>query len=178
MLETFTRKDLLETCSDDRRVSAWLNSLAAAARAVPRPALPNGKLYSRTLMFGNDEFELLALHWRPGAMTSIHDHGGQRCWFMVVDGSIDVENFRRFDAGTTPGRARIESAGRFLVAERELDARTDALDLHRCVAAAESEVLSLHLYVKPIARFNIFDDRKSTCQMVTPSYDARCDLAL
>lgn len=150
----------------------WLREAAPAARAIPRPG--NGDLtraYTRTLIHRSPEFEILVLHWSPGSLTAIHDHGGAQCWFAVAAGTVRVDNYRRCDSGATPGYARITADGEAMLPKGAIDYRQDDVHLHRC-GAGQAEAVTVHVYAHPLERFNTFDDRRNCCFEVAPTYDA------
>lgn len=153
-------------------VVRWLRASSEAAAAVPMPEMRDvHRTYTRTLLFKNDLFEILALHWLPNAVSAIHDHGGARCWLSVARGAMDVENYLRTDPGTEPGYAAIALEGREELHAGAVDYRQDDLHLHRCIAR-DAQTISLHVYAQPIERFHAFDERAQTCFEVTSAYDA------
>ncbi len=153
-------------------VVRWLRAVNAGARLVSPPAdAQTQRGYTRTLVHKTDLFEILVLHWRPGCVSVIHDHGGAHCWFAVSQGIMEVENYLRTDGGTTAGHARIHLEGRERLTAGEIDYRSDDVHLHRCIAADEP-VTTLHVYSRPIGRFQAFDERAQTCAEITTTYDA------
>lgn len=153
-------------------VVRWLRASSETAAAIPMPKMHDAhRTYTRTLLFKNDLFEILALHWLPNAVSSIHDHGGARCWLSVARGTMNVENYLRTDSGAVQGYAAIAPDGREELHAGAVDYRQDDLHLHRCIVP-DAETVSLHVYAHPIERFRAFDERARTCFEVTSSYDA------
>lgn len=152
-------------------VTQWLRAVSSIASTVPMPATRDScRGYARTLLYKNDLFEILVLHWLPGCASSIHDHGGAHCWLAVSSGTMGVENYLRYDAGEAPGYARIGLEGREELAPGAIDYRQDDVHLHRCIA--REPCVTLHVYAHPIERFHAFDERAFTCSIVTSTYDA------
>ena len=153
-------------------VVQWLRAVSGMARSIPVPQARDARRsYGRTLLHRCEEFEILVLHWLPGARSSIHDHGGALCWLAVAQGEVGVENYLRYDTGATPGYARIGFEGRAVLETGSIDYRQDDVHLHRCFAGDEHAV-SLHVYARPIERFYTFDERAETCCEATSTYDA------
>ncbi|HLI94882.1 MAG TPA: cysteine dioxygenase family protein [Candidatus Baltobacteraceae bacterium] len=153
-------------------VVQWLRASSEAAAAVPAPeARCEYRDYTRTLLFKNDLFEILALHWRPNSISAIHDHGGALCWLSVARGTLGVENYLRTDTGAANGYACVALEGRDDLRAGSIDYRQDDVHLHRCVAR-DSEAVTLHVYAHPIERFHTFDERSNTCTEVHSTYDA------
>lgn len=153
-------------------VVRWLRASSEAAAAVPMPpARDVRRAYRRTLLYKNDQFEILALHWLPGAVSVIHDHGGALCWLSVARGTMGVENYLRTDGGKVAGYADVTLESREELTPGGIDHRQDDVHLHRCIAR-DGGTISLHVYARPIDRFNAFDERARTCFEVTSTYDA------
>jgi cysteine dioxygenase len=156
----------------------WLRAYAGVALSIPVPKTHDARRdYSRTLLHRCDGFEVLALHWQPGARSAIHDHGGALCWFAVALGEVGVENFLRHDSGSSPGYARIGFDGRSMLETGAIDYRSDDLHLHRCYAG-DRQAITLHVYARPLDRFYTFDERAETCSVATSTYDAILDASL
>jgi Cysteine dioxygenase type I len=153
-------------------VVRWLRACSATAASIPKPASCNPhRDYTRTLLYKNERFEILALHWRPNCTSVIHDHGGALCWLTVARGTMGVENFLRTDDGSQPGYAAISLEGREELGPGAVDYRQDDVHLHRCIAR-DCETVTLHVYAHPIERFHGFDERAHRCFDMTSTYDA------
>ncbi len=154
------------------QVVRWLRAVSEIGADVPIPTTNTpSRGYARTLLHKSDAFEVLVLHWTPGCASAIHDHGGAHCWFSVCSGTMRIENFLRYDAGEVPGYARIGLEGREELTAGAIDYRQDDVHLHRCIAGGDP-VTTLHVYARPIERFQAFDERAQTCSQVLSTYDA------
>lgn len=101
--------------------------------------------YTRNLIKRSNWYELLALCWRSGQVSPIHDHFGSSCAFKIVEGNATEINFE----GTGPGKARetcetiysqgevcVSSSGHIhQVANRQLEDR---------------DLVTLHIYSPPL----------------------------
>ena len=54
----------------------------------------NAQHYTRNLIDKTDLYELLAICWEVGMVSSIHNHQGQNCWMAAPIGRLAVQNFR------------------------------------------------------------------------------------
>lgn len=149
-----------------QEVVEWLRASSARALdvTIPRPQA-SARGYTRTLLHRCETFEILMLHWDAGARTDIHDHGGALCWFSVARGCVGVENFDLIGSG----QGTLKSDGRAQLGTGEIDYRQDDVHLHRCFTAEPS--VSLHVYARPIERFNVFDERSGARRTITSTYD-------
>jgi cysteine dioxygenase len=161
----------LASAADGDRILHWLAEATAHGSTIARPpSFDAGQPYTRTLLHKNAHFELLALHWRAGTLTSLHDHGGKQCWFAVVGGAMTVENYRRVDSGATAGYARVARLGEMSLAPGAIDYRADDADVHRCIAVETTT--TLHLYAAPLGIYHVYDERRDTIADATSTYDA------
>ena len=161
----------LASASDGDRILQWLSEATAhGATIVPPPAFERGQPYTRTLLHKNGNFELLALHWQAGTLTSLPDHGGKQCWFAIVGGGMTVENYRRVDSGTSAGYASLARLGEMSLEPGAIDYRADDADVHRCIAVQKTT--TLHLYAAPLGIYHVFDERRGTVAETTSTYDA------
>jgi cysteine dioxygenase len=153
-------------------VVRWLRaSLPAIASAAAPASRDEDRGYSRSLIYKDARFEVLAMHWEAGCVTPIHDHGGSRCWFSVAKGTIGVENYRRYGRAGAEGHAEIGLEGREELGTGGIDYRGDDLHLHRCLSR-NGPALTLHVYARPLQAYLEFDERTRSCARTTATYDA------
>jgi predicted metal-dependent enzyme (double-stranded beta helix superfamily) len=141
------------------------SGMTAAARAadclstsLPTPDIlsENDQLgdpdaYRQHVLYVNQRvpFSIVALVWRPGQQTSIHDH---RCWgaVAVLQGSEHetLYSLTPRDTGLTlvPGRQTTYPAG-------DLSAFAPPGDIHQVHNSGSGVAISLHIYGADIARY-------------------------
>jgi cysteine dioxygenase len=154
-----------------QREMARLLALAQAGTGLT-PALPSRPgAYTRTRAYADDRFEVLLLDWSPGASSPIHDHGGQHCWFVVLQGRLRVDDYVRVDARDVGGRAWLEAGDSRRLGPGDLDVRSGPFDIHRVAAADDSRCVSLHVYARPLHGYLIYDERTHRCQPARGTYD-------
>lgn len=135
------------------------------------PALPTRhQSYTRTRAYGDERFEVLILNWSRGAASEIHDHGGQRCWFVVLEGEVRVDDYARLDDGSDAACAALEWRSSVLLDRGDLDVRGGRFDIHRVTAATDA--LTLHVYARPLLGFGIYDYETQRRRAMRASYDA------
>ncbi len=156
------------------RSTSDMAALLAATRSswLPnRPLLVSPGGYTRSCAYADERFEVLLLNWAAGALSPLHDHGGQHCWMQVLEGQLLVDDYLRIDAGERPGFARVEAQGSRLMAAGDLDLRSGRFDLHRVSAPPGVPALSLHIYAAPLNEFSVYDEVTQRCQTVQSTYD-------
>lgn len=117
-----------------------------------QPALCFGTCsYKRNTIAESPHFELLALCWRSGHCTPIHNHIGSSCAFRVIQGTATEIRFRLTPSGLAcPMQTTPMEAGYVCSAEDE--------DIHQ-VANFEppgGDVVTLHIYSPPPAHWKTF----------------------
>lgn len=156
----------------DRSAAEMAGLLTASRGAWPtrRPLVTRLHSYTRTCVYRDDDFEVLLLNWDAGAVSALHDHGGQHCWLAVLEGELRVDDYVRLDAGDKPGFSQVEPTGSRLLGPGGLDLRSGRFDLHR-VSAHAARAVSLHVYARPLRRFLVYDEQSGRCQSAIGTYD-------
>ena len=129
--------------------------------------------YTRTLLVRAPHYEVVVMRWSPGSISPIHDHGNSHCWVLMLEGSLDVENFERSDDGSNP-IATLRPTGRIALCRGDVDHRCGPQELHRVRNATDEMAYSLQLYSQPIDTYTVVDARAGHSRIVT----ATCDLEL
>lgn len=110
---------------------------------------PNG--YKRNTVAKTEWFELLALCWRSGHCTPIHDHAGVSCAFKVVQGTGTEIRFAPTPSGLIcPVQTNQMEPGYVCAA-------ADA-DIHQ-VANMQSpglDLVTMHIYSPPITKMKTY----------------------
>lgn len=107
--------------------------------------------YRRNLISKSPWYELLALTWRSGHCTPIHDHTGSSCAFRVIEGTGTEIRFAATESGLVcpTGTARMEP-GYVCAAEDS--------DIHQVanMQAPGQDLITLHIYSVPIKKMKTY----------------------
>jgi cysteine dioxygenase len=105
--------------------------------------------YRRNALDLTDGHELVAICWRDGQASPVHNHGSSQCCVRVLQGALEECRYVRAEgAGALlceAGLSRLEPS-----AETAFDS---AQDFHRLTGAHPGGSISLHLYVPPLADY-------------------------
>ena len=113
--------------------------------------------YTRNLVHRDRQFELLVLCWGPGHETPIHNHEGQDCWMVVLDGEIEEVRYA-FPAAGHVGALDPIGAKTFRVGD--VAYIQDEIGLHLVrTASPRLAGVSLHLYAAPYDECNVYCPR-------------------
>ncbi|MBL0698107.1 cysteine dioxygenase family protein [Comamonas sp. JC664] len=119
--------------------------------------------YTRNLVYRDARLEVLLNCWDAGAVSPIHDHDGQECWFSVQSGAFLLENYPLESGGLGPGPARLGAPTQVgPVGAGHVDFRCPDAPIHR-VTATQGPAVSLHVYAGPVDRCLVFDPRRQRC---------------
>jgi 3-mercaptopropionate dioxygenase len=123
--------------------SATAERVAAAVRAnLPAPTVLDGP--ERLHIEPDGAFSVLALPWRPGQWTGIHDHVTW-CVFATLDGEPVEERFELRDGG-------LALAGRRACPAGTVRAEAPPGDIHRLGNPHARSALTLHVYGTDVSR--------------------------
>ena len=100
--------------------------------------------YVRTLIYRDENCELLALTWAPGQRSLVHDHGHSTSVMRVVSGVATEHLYRRREHGA-PKREFLKRTLRPGVVTL-----TPGHTLHSLANAGEDVLVTLHLYAPPL----------------------------
>ena len=128
--------------------------------------------YTRNLVYRDASFELILNCWDAGALSPVHNHDGQECWFSIQAGTFQLENFPLLCGGRVPGLAQLgppQLLGPAGVGY--VDHRTPAEPVHR-VRALSGPGLSLHVYARPLDSCLVYDVERNRCHLRALRYDS------
>ncbi len=160
-------------------IEQLLRSGSLHRRAVEPYALLQDGRYTRTLVYRDEDLEVLVLGWGRDARAPIHGHDGQECFLMTVAGELEVADYRLVAGGQEPGYALVERTGpRRTLLPGAMDHRNPQEELHSVRTGARSGfAISLHIYSRPIDSCLIYDPRRSSCELRQLRYDRVMRLA-
>jgi cysteine dioxygenase len=115
--------------------------------------------YTRNLILRTPLFELIAICWDVGQVSSIHNHRGQSCWMAIAYGKVQVQNFRlvRHDAASLT--CELEPTTRFLI-DAATPGQVDPEEPIHMVAnltSFGSRAVTLHIYSRPFDTCEVYD---------------------
>ena len=174
MIDTIEQQLEAATAKNDHIAALKAGIAAFASFREYMPAISSS--YSRTLLHKNDEFEMVAMRWEPGATTPIHDHGNSNCWVVLLEGAFDVDNFERTDDNAEV--AKLRQTGSSHVRRGDLDYRLGWRELHRVTNNEAAPAFSIQVYFGPIHEYVVIDDSTGMARKAFAQYDAVFDLKL
>ena len=107
--------------------------------------------YTRNLIDKTPLYELIAICWEVGQVSSVHNHRDQNCWMAVPIGRLLVENFHLASQDLELGRCELTPTDTVEMNSAHPCAVDPADPVHRVVNAKEfgERAVSLHNYSRP-----------------------------
>jgi cysteine dioxygenase len=134
---------------------ATLSRLLQELRVTRDDILPacqfGTKGYRRNVIAASEHFELLALTWRSGHCTPIHDHRGVSCAFRVVEGTGTEVRFMHTPCGLACPTGSAQMHPGYVCA-------ADEPDIHQVAnhQAPGEDLITLHIYSPRITKMNVY----------------------
>ena len=152
LAELISYLDSVKGRADLRKLTELLKGIKVS-RADVAPACNFGEAgYRRNRIAGSEHYELLALCWRSGDRTPIHDHQGVSCAFKVVEGKGTEIRFTATDSGLICPVATIPLEPGYVCS-------ADDADIHEVAnfQAKGHDLITLHIYSPPIRKMNTYE---------------------
>lgn len=129
--------------------------------------------YTRNLIDKTPLYELMAICWEIGQISSVHNHRDQNCWMAVPIGRLMVENYRVITQDVEKGCCELVTADTV-----EMNAtRPCAVDplepVHRVFNPREfnQRAVSLHVYSRPFDSCVVYSPEQRTCGVIKLHYN-------
>lgn len=121
--------------------------------------------YQRNLVRRGAWYEAVALCWKPGQSTPIHDHKGSSCCFRVIEGDGYEIGFDTDENGVL-----IRTHERELLRGTICASQDD--DIHEVgnPAGSSTEMITLHIYSPPMTTVNCYTE--GSAEVVTEELSA------
>ncbi|PDZ61990.1 cysteine dioxygenase [Bacillus thuringiensis] len=113
--------------------------------------------YARHLLYEDPlkRFEVLALVWKDGQSTPLHDHDGTWGVEGVFSGSIMVQNFiQTKQLGNS--LVYLTHTGNLYLGEGETDKVIPPADCHILEISKNESVITIHVYGKRLEKFKVY----------------------
>jgi cysteine dioxygenase len=132
----------------------------------------DGQHYTRNLIDRTPLYELIAICWEVGQVSSVHNHREQNCWMAVPIGRLMVENFHLAAQDLERGVCKLTPSD---TVEMNLahPCAVDPLDpVHRVVNAKQfgERAVSLHIYSRPFDTCVVYSPEQGTCGVINLHY--------
>ena len=121
--------------------------------------------YTRNLIDRRPLYELIAICWEVGQVSSVHNHRDQNCWMAAPIGRLRVENFHVVQQDMQAGCCQLEPLNTVEMNGSCPCAVDPADPVHRVVNPREfnQRAVSLHVYSRPFDSCVVYSPEQGTC---------------
>lgn len=129
--------------------------------------------YTRNLIDKTPLYELIAICWEVGQVSSVHNHRDQNCWMSVPIGRLQVENFHLVSQDLDLGRCQLTRTDTVEMNPVRPCAVDPADPVHRVLNPKEfgERAVSLHLYSRPFDTCVVYSPDQGTCGVIKLHYN-------
>src|SRR5690242_15074349 len=131
--------------------------------------------YTRNLIDKTPLYELIAICWESGQVSSVHNHRDQNCWMAVPIGRLQVENFRLLSQDIDRGTCELQVADTVEMNPSRPCAVDPEEPVHRVANPREfnGRAVSLHVYSQPFDTCVVYSPEQGTCGVIKLHYNTQ-----
>ena len=128
--------------------------------------------YTRNLIDKTSLYELIAICWEVGQVSSIHNHRDQNCWMAVPIGRLMVGNYRVLTQDLDAGSCDLQAAETLEMNPSHPCAVDPREPVHRVFNPREfnARAVSLHIYSRPFDTCVVYSPEQGTCGEIKLHY--------
>ncbi|HET7441505.1 MAG TPA: cysteine dioxygenase family protein [Terriglobales bacterium] len=128
--------------------------------------------YTRNLIDKTPLYELIAICWEIGQVSSVHNHRDQNCWMAVPIGRLLVENYKLVHQNLEHGKCKLETADTVEMNSTHPCAVDPREPVHRVYNPREfnARAVSLHVYSRPFDSCVVYSPEQGTCGEIKLHY--------
>jgi cysteine dioxygenase len=129
--------------------------------------------YTRNLIDKTPLYELMAICWEIGQISSVHNHLDQNCWMAVPIGRLMVENYRVITQDVEKGCCQLVTAGTVEMNAKHPCAVDPVEPVHRVYNPREfnERAVSLHVYSRPFDSCVVYSPEQGSCGVIQLHYN-------
>jgi cysteine dioxygenase len=150
---------------DVPRMERWAQQHPVDPATIERYLTWDPQHYTRNLIDHTDFYDLMAICWDVGQMSSIHNHKGQNCWMSVPIGRLVVQNYRVIFESIAEHRCEIVPTDSVEMNALHPVGVNPEHPVHSVCNPREfkERAVSLHIYSRPFDSCVVYSDEQGTC---------------
>jgi len=168
-LRQFPEATFVET----ERLRQFLQETPVSAESLAPYLTWDRQHYTRNLIDKTQLYELLAICWEIGQISSVHNHRDQNCWMAVPIGRLQVENFRVVSQDLSSGRCQLQATNTVEMNISQPCAVDPREPVHRVInpRTFNQRAVSLHVYSRPFDTCVVYSAEQGTCGEIQLHYN-------
>jgi cysteine dioxygenase len=154
------------------QIFQFLERTPVAPETLDRYLTWDRQHYTRNLIDKTPLYELMAICWEVGQISSVHNHRDQNCWMAVPIGRLLVENYRVIEQDLDKGTSRLEATDAVEMNPANPCAVNPLEPVHRVLNPKEfnQRAVSLHVYSRPYDSCVVYSPEQGTCGEIKLHY--------
>jgi len=155
------------------QILRFLEQTPVAPDTLERYLIWDRQHYTRNLIDKTLLYELIAICWEVGQVSSVHNHKDQNCWMAVPIGRLLVENYRVISQDVDKGISHLETADTVEMNPGQPCAVDPKEPVHRVLNPREfnQRAVSLHVYSRPFDTCVVYSPEQGTCGEIKLHYN-------
>jgi cysteine dioxygenase len=151
----------------------FLRSTAVEAGSLSKYLTWDRQHYTRNLIDKTPLYELIAICWEVGQVSSVHNHRDQNCWMAVPIGRLMVGNYRVVSQSLEKGSCHLETAETVEMNAAHPCAVDPDEPVHRVFNPREfnARAVSLHIYSRPFDTCVVYSPDQGSCGEIKLHYN-------
>jgi predicted metal-dependent enzyme (double-stranded beta helix superfamily) len=151
---------------------AFLQHTSVAPETLAPYLMWDHQHYTRNLIDKTPLYELIAICWEVGQVSSVHNHRDQNCWMSVPIGRLLVENFHLVSQDLDHGKSQLTPTDTVEMNATHPCAVDPGDPVHRVVNPKDfgERAVSLHIYSRPFDTCVVYSPEQSTCGVIKLHY--------
>ena len=153
-------------------ILSFLEGTTVAPESLSPYICWNGQHYTRNLIDKTPLYELIAICWDVGQVSSVHNHRDQNCWMAVPIGRLQVENFHLLSQDVDAGHCQLTPTDTVEMNPSRPCAVDPADPVHRVLNPKQfnERAVSLHIYSRPFDSCVVYSPEQGTCGVIKLHY--------
>jgi len=150
----------------------FMESTPVAPDSLSRYLCWDRQHYTRNLIDKTPLYELIAICWEVGQVSSVHNHQDQNCWMAVPIGRLHVENYHLVSQKVDEGTCTLEKSDTVEMNPTRPCAVDPNDPVHRVLnpKAFNERAVSLHVYSRPFNTCVVYSPEQGTCGEIELHY--------
>jgi len=167
----------LRCCAEDdfvqiTRVHELLRNSPVDPKSIEPYLIWDHQHYTRNLIDKTALYELIAICWDIGQISSIHNHKDQNCWMAAPIGRLLIQNYKVVHQDLKAGTCDIVPTDIIEMNATSPAAVDPQEPVHKVYNPAEfgQRAVSLHVYSRPYDSCVVYSDEQHKCGEIKLSY--------
>ena len=131
--------------------------------------------YARNLVCRTPRFDMLVLCWKPGHVTTIHDHAGSLNVTRVFQGALTSRAFERGER-PEPRHCLVKLAHEERLSGGAFSC-VDHGEVHQLANTSQGDLVTVHVYARPLKDITVYCPDSGKIERVALRYTLEDDFA-